>query len=529
MNLGYLIKRQGRFFLLSGCVLLFACNKSVQSEPESLADNKIYINHQSDRQYPPENVMQIIENQSEGKANQNKVVNNGIFFGNVFHQFILKNGLKVDFLLRDDLPEINIMAIINSGKDQVSAQDELLSPLVLKLLKQGTKKYTKSDFQQVVSLLGEPIRYWQTSQHSVLSINILPQDLDLALNLLAQQLAYIKPDNNAFQKIVEQQLLENKLAHSSGSYLAKLLFYQNNYPKNHVYYQYAPDSNAIKNLKNSEILGFYEKAYKPSQTRLIISGDIDTDLLQSKVTEYFSAWNTRLQNQSNDAELNPLINKAMFRTDSLSQKKYSQFDFIERKGSQQIDLLYGVVTVPGNSSDWLSLNMIATLLGGGPGSRLFSDLREKQGLTYFISARQLSGRYENPFFIQTSIAPEKLIKTVNGINQHIDYLCRNEVTEHELVWIKQQLSAEIMFKLQTNQQLVNNKLYQFENNLSNDYLYQLANEIKQINVQQLYRVTHKYLCAKHHFIAVGELGSIDKTIRKKLKDYQFRTHHLPLH
>jgi len=520
MKLDILLMRQGLFFLLSGCLFLSGCNKSHISESTSLIDKKVYLNHQYDRQYPPNKVLTKIDHQAGNKKKDN--VNEIKKSDKKFHLFTLKNGLKVNYLARDNSPYINIMAIVKAGKDQLNVKEELLSPLVLKLLRQGTQEYSKPDFQDAVSLLGEPIRYWQTSQYSVISMNILPQDMELALTLLAQQLAYVEADNNACKKIVEQQLIENKLLHSSGSYLAKLLFYQNNYPQEHVYYQYAPNSRLIKHLNKAEILDFYQTYYKASQSQLIISGDIDVNEMHNQIVRNFSQWDRQ------NKYLSDGVPATFSNSTSFSTNKGLRFDLIQRKGAQQIDLLYGVVTVPRRSSDWLSLNIIAVLLGGGPSSRLFSDLREQQGLAYFISARQLSGRYQSPFFIQTSIAPDKLIQMVNGINNHIEYLCQNEIKQQELAHIKQQLRGEILFKLQTNQQLVNNKRYQLENGLDNDYLYQLSEDIRQINAPQLLKAANEYLCGQHNFIAVGDLSSIDKTIEKKLKDYDFRTHHLPL-
>jgi len=295
MNLEILINRQGRYFIFLGCLVLFACNKSTLSEPALLADKTFYLKQQSDRQYPPENIMRLVENQSDKKNTKQHFFNELQLLNTAFHQFSLTNGLIVDALPRDDSPNINITAIVNAGKDQLSVKDELLSPLVLKLLKEGTQKYAKLNFQQAVSLLGEPIRYWQTSHYSVISVNLLPQDLELALSLVSQQLAYIEPDKNAYKKIAERQLIENKLAHSSGSYLAKLLFYQNNYPETHIYHQQQSNNNGIKNVTKSELLDFYEKFYKPTQTRLIISGDFDAELLQNKVFEYFSDWTNGLK------------------------------------------------------------------------------------------------------------------------------------------------------------------------------------------------------------------------------------------
>lgn len=524
MYLIFSLKRQASILLLLSCMAITSCTNPISEPATTLTDNKIYLQPSVSSQYPPGEVMRITGHTSDQTRNQHDKLHKDNYLQQTFQQFILKNGLRVDFLIRNDSPIINIMVIVKAGRDHTNSQDELVSPLVLKLLRQGTQQYSKADFQQAVSLLGEPIQYWQTSRYSVGSINILPQDLEQALHLFAQQLAYSAADNPAYEKIIAQQLLENKLKHSSGSYLAKRLFYRNNYAHAHPYYAHKAKKSDIKNLSKNDILTFYQTHYKPANTRLIISGNVDAGLLINKVSSNFSGWQSELPVQTDAEAYTAGTNKSL-----LAKHKRSKFDFIERKGAQQIDLLYGMVTLPRHSADWLSLHVIAALLGGGPSSRLFSDLREKQGLTYFISAQQMSGSYPSPFFIETSIAPDKLLQAVNGINNHIQYLCRNNIDNQELENIKQQLSNELIFKLQTNQQLVNNKLYQFENGLNEDYLYQLAKDIRQINAHQLRGAANKYLCGQHNIIAVGELNTVDKAIKEKLDNYVFKTHYLPLH
>lgn len=538
MNFKYLKNRQYSIFYLFFCFLLLSCSHNLRREPAPVMASEnvapeisgslkvpvsetkfIYLKPYNSLQFLPESVNEV-EIESEESAFPDKQ----------FRQFTLKNGLISHYLPRNNLPGVSIAVIVEAGKYQFNAKDEQLSPLVLKLLKQGTKKYPKSDFQKRVSLLGKPINYWQNAQYSVLSAEILPQDLEFALDLLAQQLAYIKPDSDALRKVVEQQLLENKLTQSAGSNLAKLLFYQNNYPPGHLYYQLQANSDEIKKLSKEDLMDFYQRKYTPQRSRIIISGDIEPKHMRKLVMAYFSDWTSTL---NKDSEKKSGFSRQEIpesvQLELLVKNSESHFDFIERKGAQQVDLLYGVVTVPRLSSDWLGLKIIASLIGGGPNSRLFADLREKQGLAYFISARQLAGRYSSPFFIQTSVAHKKLIAAINGINKHLNYLCHNKIDEQELRQIKQQLSGEIIFKLQTNGQMVNNKIRQLKNALENDYLVAQKRKINNITAEQLFVIANKYLCGKHNFIAVGQKNKLGKTFRQELKDYIYQEHHLPLH
>jgi len=505
------------FMVLVCCLFIVGCGTELRN-----TESEIYIKPFKDFQYPLKtlSVEKLLSSNSFSRD----------FTDIRFQEINLINGFQVFLLARQDLPSISISAIIKGGKHHSDTVDELLSPLALKLLKQGTAKYPRSEFQRQTAFLGEVMKYRQTSGYSVISIDILPQDLDLALDLLSQQMVHIDPHENAIGKIIEQQILEKKLAQSSGFYLAKLLFYQMNYPQDHFYYYRDADSDLIKALNNDsgkkQLIDFYRRHYLPEQSKLIITGDIDVKKIQQQVEQYFLIWPANEKNKISK------LNREFYK-ESKFKRKISRIDVIDRKGSQQADILYGVVTITdtetGNrvSSDWVALKTIAALLGGGPSSRLFADLREQQGLTYSISARQTSGRYRSPFFIQTSAAHEKMVQTISGIKKHLEYLCRNKVDEKELNQLKQQLVGEIAFQFQTNRQWINDKIHQLEIGLSDDYISDMILKIESMTPEQLLTVSKQYLCAENSFIVVGEEDKLEKNLRRQFNQYQYQSHNLP--
>ncbi len=518
MNLNFTFNQYYAFFLTLLCFFLVSCTGNNLSDmPQAEESAGLYIKPVTDRQYPPQKILDSLASayHYEQNISSDKVTAPNKHFS--FHQWALNNGLKINFHKDDKWPLVHIMAIIAREGNQSGEKKQLLATLTLKLLKQGTEKYSWLDFQLQASLLGASIGYSQTKQYSILSVQVFPQDVDRALDLFSQQLAYIKPRAVAVEKIIAQQLLQNKLLTASGKLVSKRFFYQNNYAPAHPYYQYSIHSQLLKNIKINELLTFYHQQYQPQNSQLIISGNIQDKDLEEKINFYFSQWQSSDNNE-------PMLTELM--DDSAVSKNKFQLDFIERQGAQQIDLLFGVVTTDRASSDWLKLKVIATLLGGGPGSRLFSDLREKQGLTYSISARQLSGPYQNPFFIQASIAPQKLLQTIRSIDNHIDYLCHNLLSKEELEQVKKQLSTSLIVQMQTNAQLVKHKLHQLENHLSNNYLAIMLADIKRLNEQQLLMITQKYLCSQRQYIAVGDPASVSRDIDQYLPHYQINFHSL---
>ncbi|WP_198263837.1 M16 family metallopeptidase [sulfur-oxidizing endosymbiont of Gigantopelta aegis] len=524
------MKIENIMIALFSVLLLSSCgNLSMQQDISQVIPVKdVYLNPEPESDFLPKSIRQSERKNTVTDASI-EVISDG-----KFQQIILDNGLLIDYRVRDQIPGIRLAVLVEAGKYHLNPKDELLSPLVLKLLKQGSKKYPYEKFQQYASLLGQPIHYWQSAHYSIMSVDILPQDLSFALDLMSQQVGFLVPDmisnsdaaleQTALDRIVQQQLLEKKLTQSSGTYLARLLFYQLHYSPSHLYYHSQANSKAIKEVKIAELMAFYQQKYQPQHSRIILSGNIDVQSLNKEVNRYFSSWSDKSEALNRDKKLKIEAEQSS-NTLLIAQNR---FDYIERQGSQQIDLLYGRVTVARDSPDWPALKILAAVLGGGPNSRLFIDLRERQGLMYAIKARQLSGRYKSPFLIQTSIAHEKLLDTINGINNHLDELCHNPVSEFSLKKIKQQMLGENIFKFQTNRQLVNNKILQFENDLVDDYSKILNKNIANISTQQLFSVAKRYFCQERQFIAVGQIKQFEKSIKKALNNYAIEQHRLPL-
>lgn len=107
-----------------------------------------------------------------------------------------------------------------------------------------------------------------------------------------------------------------------------------------------------------------------------------------------------------------------------------------------------------NLKDSVTFDLLNTILGGTPSSRLFSDLREKQKLAYQVSSKL--GYFDNSgvisLFIKTTtddpstniISYDNVEKSLNGFNKHIQNFMNEDVTNEELESAKLTLKNKIL-------------------------------------------------------------------------------------
>ena len=117
-----------------------------------------------------------------------------------------------------------------------------------------------------------------------------------------------------------------------------------------------------------------------------------------------------------------------------------------------------VFPMTGNIEDEAKFELVNTILGGSPSSRLFSDLREKQNLAYSVSSAIQS--FENTGILtlqiqtttdnkeQNAISYDNLKASLEGFKKHTDLLCFELVTDEELQAAKMKLKQNLIGQCQ---------------------------------------------------------------------------------
>jgi len=165
----------------------------------------------------------------------------------------------------------------------------------------------------------------------------------------------------------------------------------------------------LQQLGCDEVKTHWASQFTPKDTILAVAGKVDFEQVKGAVEKYFGSW----QNQA-AAELPP----AKCQRKTFHQKK---------EGTQvHIGLMYPSVNY--NSDDYYRALASVTVLSGGMGSRLFTELREKRGLCYAVFATHQVISDQGCVFCYVGSSPDKaqesldvvtaeLVKLADGISQ----------------------------------------------------------------------------------------------------------------
>jgi len=168
---------------------------------------------------------------------------------------------------------------------------------------------------------------------------------------------------------------------------------------------------------------------------------------------------------------------------------------LERPAAQaQIHM--GYLAPPLSHPDYPAVKVLSTLMGGGMSGRLYTELRNKQGLAYSLGAVYPS-RVDTSFFvIHMGTAPENLDRAEEGIRRETARIRQERVTEEdELQRAKAYLLGNLAMDRRTNARQAWYLAFFELAGVGHEFLDRYVTAVDAVTVEDIQRVAGRYLAA----------------------------------
>ena len=156
-----------------------------------------------------------------------------------------------------------------------------------------------------------------------------------------------------------------------------------------------------------DLLTFHSTMYQPSNSTLIVVGDVTPNTVIGQLEKHFGAWKGRTAVARTAVPVAPPIAER-------------QITIVDVPRAEQSQIRIGGVGVARSTPDYFTIQVLNTILGGSFTSRLNQNLREVHGYTYGASSRfemRLSpGAFVAGAGVQTDKTSESLREFFNELN-----------------------------------------------------------------------------------------------------------------
>ncbi len=188
---------------------------------------------------------------------------------------------------------------------------------------------------------------------------------------------------------------------------------------------------------------------------------------------------------------------------------------MDRPGSVQADIRVGRLAVDRTSSDYFPLLVANTILGGGASSRLFTNVREKQGFAYDAHSSFQPRKNAGLFMAVTQVRNEVLEPALQAVRAELETLAQQPVPAAELADVKNYLSGIFVMGLETQSGLANQLATMKLLGLPDNYLETYTAKVRAVQPAAIQSAAAKYLAPQEAgIVVVGDASQIGKTLEK---------------
>jgi len=415
---------------------------------------------------------------------------------------VLANGLTLLLARNPNLPAVALAGVVKAGSRTESDAEAGVATLMSRLLTEGTKTRSALEIATAIESVGGSLTASAGYESSVVTATVLKKDFDLALDLARDVLMNPAFAQDRVARERDRQLAEIRSAQDRPQTVASWTFNElvfAGHPRHRPPIGYAE---TVGKLTRDTLLRFHERHFAPTNTVLAVVGDINLEETARKVEAAFAAWTPK--------SIEPPQLPAL-RRQSQRVAKYVPME------KEQVNVYLGHLGIDRANPDYYALQVLDTILGGGPGftSRIPGHLRDEQGLAYSTFSDITGSADLDPgrFIAYIGASPENLDQALAGIVKEIETIVAEPVTETELADAQAYLTGSFVFEFETNAEiarfLLDAELYQ----LGFDYIVTYPEKIRAVRVADVQRVARRYLDPKNYTVVV--VGPVDEQGRPR--------------
>jgi zinc protease len=391
----------------------------------------------------------------------------------------LSNGMVI-FLQEDhELPIIDATMRIRGGsREQPAAKVGLLDIYGDVWRTGGTKTKTGDELDDLLEARAAKIETDDNADSTTIALTCLKQDFE---TVFATYLDVLR--NPAFRddkiELAKEEMKStiarrnDQIGSIAGRESAKLAYGKDN-P-----YARTPEYATVDAVTREDLVAWHEQHLHPNDIIMGVIGDFDSKQMEQKLRSAFESW-------QKGPELPPF--HAEFKTAAPG------IYFVEKNDVNQSEIRMVAPGILRNNPDYYAVEVMNEVFGGGFSSRLFSQIRTKQGLAYAVYG-SIGSSFDHPGVFRIGMGTKSVttVEAIQSLNAQIDDLVKTPPSPAELTRAKGAILNSFIFNFDTPEKVLREKMaYEFYH-YPLDFLELYRTNIEKVTSDEVARVARKYV------------------------------------
>ena len=343
---------------------------------------------------------------------------------------VLNNGTRV---VSETIPGARSLSLgvwVGVGSRDEPADAAGVSHFLEHLVFKGTRSRSGRDIAVAVDAVGGDFNAYTAKEHTVFYLRVPASAAAMATDVLFDVLR--APRLGAADVRSEREVILEELAGADDSAEDRVeqLVWEGLFPDHPLGWDIIGSEATVEAMTRAKVSAFFERWYRPANLVVAAAGAVDHDELVRAARQ--------LDSRRSSGETPVRLAPAALGPVTVS----------DQRSSEQVQVALGWRSVGYHHADRVALDVVEQVLGGGPSSRLFQQVREERALAYSVYAGATEYVDIGGLTICLAVSPGRLAATLAVVDEIVADLAQHGVTDEELAVAKGYLEGSLWLGLE---------------------------------------------------------------------------------
>jgi predicted Zn-dependent peptidase len=408
-----------------------------------------------------------------------------------YRETVLDNGVTVLTESLDSVRSVALGVWFSVGSRDESPAEAGMSHFMEHMMFKGTPTRSAADISETFDRIGAELNAFTSKEYTCYYSRVIDEHLPTAIELLSDMVCNASLADESCEK--ERQVVIEEIARMEDTPDDRIheLFAHALWPKHPIGLPILGGRETVGSFDHGASVAFRTRHYLTGNCVVAAAGSVDHDAIVELVEKYLRL--PEGPRSSRPAATSPSTGR---------------LDVITKE-TEQAHICYGVSCLNARHADRFTLAVIDTVLGGGMSSRLFQEIREKQGLAYAVFSFHALYQDTGQWAIYAGTRPENAEQVVGLIKSEIDKLLDSGLTADELSRAKESIKGHLVLGLESTR----NRMTRLgKNAVTNGELLsvdEVVERIDGVDLESAHRVAADILSGERVLAMIGPYSKAD--------------------
>jgi predicted Zn-dependent peptidase len=352
---------------------------------------------------------------------------------------VLPNGLVV---ITEAMPQVRSVAVgiwLRTGSRREPADRTGISHFIEHMVFKGTERRSAEEIAREIDSVGGMLDAFTAREMVCFNVKVLDEHLPAAFDVLADLVLRPRFADEEIPREKSVILEEIKMDEDNPDYLINEIFTQNFWPGHGLGKPILGTRETVMRFDRDALFDDFRRCYVPNNLVVTAAGNLEHARLADLVEKDFGT-----------------LPSAPLAFPDAPPEPATRITTRNKRELEQVHIIAGVPAVAMADERRYVAAILNTILGAGMSSRLFQNIRERQGLAYAVFSELSSYRDAGLLSVYAGTSLETANRVVELICAEFRDLKERAVPDEELRRAKEHLKGSLTLSLESTQARMSN-------------------------------------------------------------------------